>query len=202
MSENDTILLDFIRHGEPVGGRRYRGNGIDDPLSEVGWQQLRDTTAKLHGWQHIVSSPMKRCREFAHWLSDQRGLPMEIQENLREVGFGDWEGIDRDLLRKTRNSEYRAFYQDPVHNRPKGAEPLDAFSARIGTVFDRLLTTHAGKHLLIVAHAGVIRAALGHVCQIPAVNWYRTTVDNAGLTRFTKDKHGLRLVAHNWRPSL
>ena len=31
-------LVDFIRHGEPEGGRRYRGNAVDDVLSEKGWQ--------------------------------------------------------------------------------------------------------------------------------------------------------------------
>jgi len=31
-----------MRHGEPVGGRAYRGHSIDDPLSEKGWQQMWD----------------------------------------------------------------------------------------------------------------------------------------------------------------
>jgi len=202
MPTDDTTLLDFIRHGEPVGGRRYRGNGVDDPLSETGWQQLRETTAVLHGWQRIISSPMRRCIEFARWLSEQRGLPLDIEEDLREVGFGAWEGLGRDQLRKERNQEYQDFYRDPVNRRPAGAEALDSFANRVGTVFESLLDTHAGQHLLVVAHAGVIRAALGHVIQGPAINWYRTTVDNAGLTRFSKDRHGLRLVTHNWRPSL
>ena len=202
MPDDHTTLLDFIRHGEPVGGRRYRGSGIDDPLSELGWQQLRDTTAKLGGWQRIISSPMHRCIEFARWLSEQRGLPLEIQQDLREVGFGDWEGVDRDALKEERSVEYRAFYQNPVDNRPKGAESLDAFGTRVTTVFDHLLKTYPGQHLLIVAHAGVIRAALGHVIRIPAVNWYSTAVDNAAVTRFSQDTNGLRLITHNWRPSL
>jgi len=31
-----TTTIDLLRHGEPVGGKRYRGQ-IDDPLSEKGW---------------------------------------------------------------------------------------------------------------------------------------------------------------------
>jgi broad specificity phosphatase PhoE len=201
-SQDDTTLLDFIRHGEPVGGSRYRGNGIDDPLSDRGWQQLRDTTSVFKGWQRIISSPMRRCKEFAQWLANQRGLPVEIHDDLREVGFGIWEGATRAEIQQEHPLEYDAFYQDPVNRRPPGAEPLGAFSARISAVFDDLLETHSGQHMLIVAHAGVIRAALGHVTRAPEIQWYRTAVDNAGLTRFTKDKHGLRLVAHNWRPSL
>ena len=37
---------------------------------------------------------------------------------------------------------------------------------------------------------------------LPAAEWYHTVVDNGGLSRFKLDKHGLRLVTHNWRPSL
>jgi broad specificity phosphatase PhoE len=110
--------------------------------------------------------------------------------------------MTRARLRQERSDEYHAFYRDPVGRRPPGAEPLDTFSARVSVVFDQLLATYRGQHLLIVAHAGVIRAALGHVTRVPEINWYRTAVDNAGLTRFANDKHGLRLVAHNWRPSL
>ena len=202
MPQDNATVLDFLRHGVPVGGSRYRGSGIDDPLSDHGWQQARETTAAVGGWQRIITSPLRRCAEFADWLAEQRGLPLETQKDLREVGFGDWEGITRAQLRQERPAEYRAFYQDPVGRRPPGAEPLDAFSARVGAVVERLLETYQGQHLLIVAHAGVIRAALGHVMQVPAINWYRTAVDNAAITRISKGKHGLRLIAHNWRPSL
>ena len=202
MPQDIPTLFDFLRHGEPVGGSRYRGSGIDDPLSDLGWQQVRNTTSAVTGWQRIITSPLRRCTEFAHWLAEQHGLPLETQDDLREVGFGEWEGITRVQLRQDRRAEYDAFYQDPVGRRPPGAEPLDAFSARVSAVIEHLLETYPGEDLLIVAHAGVIRAALGYVTQAPAVNWYRTAVDNAAITRIAKDKHGLRLIAHNWRPNL
>ena len=44
-------LIDMIRHGEPVGGRRYRGQ-IDDPLSEKGWRQMWAAVAAwVKNWQ-------------------------------------------------------------------------------------------------------------------------------------------------------
>ena len=33
-------IIDLLRHGEPLGGSRYRGNRIDDPLTEKGWRQM------------------------------------------------------------------------------------------------------------------------------------------------------------------
>lgn len=197
-----TTLLDFLRHGEPVGGPRFRGNGVDDPLSEKGWHQMRTTTGALGGWQQIVSSPMRRCVEFARALAGEQGLPIAVRDDLREVGFGSWEGADRETLRRERSAEYDAFYQDPVNNRPPGAEPLVAFGARVATVFDGLLGDFPGLHLLVVTHAGVIRATLGHVMQAPPANWYRSEVDNAALTRFVHDLRGARIVTHNWRPNL
>ncbi len=200
--QQNVTVLDYLRHGEPVGGSRFRGNGVDDPLSVEGWEQMRQTAAAVGGWQGIVSSPLRRCSEFAHWLAGETGLPLEIRDDLREVGFGAWEGVARDELRQQRRAEYDAFYRDPVSNRPRGAESLEAFGARVSAVFEQLLESHRGQHLLVVAHAGVIRATLGHVIRAPAINWYRTVVDNAAITRFTQDKRGTRLVTHNWRPKL
>ncbi len=192
--------LDYLRHGLPEGGSRYRGHRIDDPLSETGWAQMRATVAGLDGWDRIVSSPLRRCADFAHWLGRTRGLPVGIEPGLREVGFGDWEGLTRETLLAERPQAYHAFYADPVNQRPAGAEPLEAFGARVAAVFERLAAEHPGEHLLVVAHAGVIRATLGHVMQAPPAAWYRAAVDNAALSRFAHDGRQARLLAHNWRP--
>lgn len=196
------MRLDYLRHGEPVGGSRFRGNGVDDPLSPKGWQQMRDTAAAVGGWQHVISSPLKRCREFAEWLGREHDLPVEVIEDLREVGFGSWEGTDREELKQRRRAEFEAFYADPVNCRPAGAEPLDRFGARVAAVFDDLVARYTGETLLVVCHAGVIRGTLGHVTQVPAMNWYRTEVNNAAITRFVYDHLGARLVTHNWLPRL
>jgi broad specificity phosphatase PhoE len=127
---------------------------------------------------------------------------MTVEQDLREVGFGSWEGSLRRELKKQRRAEYEAFYRDPVNNRPHGAEPLEAFGTRVAAVFDRLVESYPGQHLLVVCHAGVIRGTFGHVTRAPAISWYRTKVDNAAITRFTHDRLGARLVAHNWRPTL
>ena len=44
--ETTETIIDLIRHGEPEGGRAFRGHSIDDPLSEKGWQQMWDVLAK------------------------------------------------------------------------------------------------------------------------------------------------------------
>lgn len=189
-------VLDFLRHGEPVGGRAYRGHGIDDPLSDTGWQQMWDAVGQQGPWQRIVSSPLLRCREFAQQLAGREGIPWEVDERLKEVGFGAWEGQTPDEIQASRPEEYAAFYQDPVNNRPAGAEPLAAFFARVAASFAELEQRYAGQHLLVVAHAGVIRAALAHALQTSAAAAYATKVANAGLTRFRCQDGHCSLVFH------
>jgi len=56
--------IDFMRYGTPVGGRCFRGDGVDDPLSDTGWQQMWDAVDGNVPWTHIVTSPMQRCHAF------------------------------------------------------------------------------------------------------------------------------------------
>lgn len=161
---------------------------------------MRATAAAITDWERIVSSPMRRCVTFAEWLADERGLPFAVEQDLREVGFGAWEGTDRSELMIRRREEFDAFYRDPVNNRPAGAEPLVDFGRRVSTAFVGLLERFSGERMLVVAHAGVIRAAVGYIMQIEPAYWYRTDVANAALTRFEHDDQTIRLVAHNWRP--
>ena len=74
--------IDLLRHGEPVGGRRYRGQ-IDDPLSDTGWQQMRAALADRRDWDIIYTSPLRRCAEFAGELAARHGLPLASDPRLQ-----------------------------------------------------------------------------------------------------------------------
>ncbi|MDQ7016316.1 MAG: alpha-ribazole phosphatase family protein [Gammaproteobacteria bacterium] len=196
------MLIDFLRHGEPEGGRRYRGHGCDDPLTEKGWMQMRQAVAGQKPWSRIVSSPLIRCKAFAESFAQQEGLPWEVREDLKEVGFGCWEGRDRAELMADPEAGFDAFYADPVNCRPQGAEDLADFVVRVGAVMDDLQEEYQDEHLLVVAHAGVIRAAIAHVIGLSAKGMYQVKVGNAEFTRFEllKNKpnllifHGLKVL--------
>jgi broad specificity phosphatase PhoE len=194
-------LVDFLRHGEPVGGRRYRGDGADDPLSEKGWQQMWAAVADGAPWTQIVSSPMQRCHAFARSLHEKLGIPLSVDERFREVGLGSWVGQSPEEIISRNETEYRAFYADPQRNRPSGAESLEDFGARVSSALRDVMAAHSEGHILVVAHAGVIRAALGYVLQAAPVAWYRTRIDNAAFTRIHSGAYGLKLEFHN-RPQL
>ncbi len=178
------MRLDLLRHGAVDGGRKYRGHGVDDPLSPSGWRQLEQATARDPGWSAIASSPLTRCARFAHTLAERLQCPLQLEPDLREVGFGQWEGMSRERLEREQPQALQAFLADPVRHRPPGAEPLDQLIQRVGRVLDRL-AANPGERWLVLAHAGVIRAALAHTVALPPASLYRVEIRQARFTSLT-----------------
>jgi len=174
--------IDLLRHGEPVGGRKYRGQ-TDDPLSEKGWQQMRAAVGEHKPWQHIVSSPLSRCLAFATELAQRHDLSLSIEPRFMEVQFGAWEGKSAAELNAENPGVIERFKRDPLNQRPEGAEPLEEFLSRVRAAWNDLLVQQAGKHILIVGHAGVIRMVIAHALNLPLASTYRIDVPSAGLTR-------------------
>jgi len=182
-----TTTIDMIRHGEPVGGRKYRGQ-IDDPLSDKGWQQMRDAVADHCPWDSIISSPLLRCADFANELAERHKLAVSFAPEFMEIGFGSWEGKTANEIQQQMPGALEAFWRDPVNNRPDGAEPLVDFRKRIESAWVELLSQHTDQHILIVCHAGVIRMSLQYMLGMPIENVFRIKVSNAGLTRILVDQ--------------
>ena len=187
--------LDLMRHGEPVGGRKYRGQ-VDDPLSEKGWAQMHAAVGETLPWTRIVSSPLVRCRAFAETLSESHGLPLALDDRLKEVGFGDWEGRTAAEIEADAPGTLARFKVDPVNARPAGAEPLAEFHARVSAALDDIVERHEGQHVLLVGHAGVMRMALAWALRIPLEHAYRIEVATASITRLRFDDGRASLIFH------
>jgi probable phosphoglycerate mutase len=181
--KNPELIVDVIRHGEPVGGAKYRGHGIDDPLSEKGWRQMRDALSGGEAWQRVMTSPLRRCREFAEEVSTAHAIPLSVIDDFREVGFGSWEGKTKAELIVLDAEAFEAFYRDPVNQRPPGAEPLDVFLRRVQSAWQRLIAEEPSQHVLVVAHAGVMRSILAGLFNLDPAEMYRISVKNAGVMR-------------------
>lgn len=153
-----TTHIDIIRHGEPEGGRRYRGSSVDDPLSQTGWQQMWNAMPSNPPWQHIISSPLSRCLKFSEALAESHNITFSVQQNLKEIGFGCWEGRTPQDIKSKEGKALENFLTDPVNNRPDGAEPLNDFADRVWCAYESIAEQYQGQQVLIVAHAGVIRA--------------------------------------------
>lgn len=195
-------LIDLIRHGEPVGGRKYRGQ-TDDPLSDRGWAQMRAAVADHRPWSAVVTSPLCRCRAFAEEVARARELPLQVEPRFKEIGFGAWEGRTADALNEAEPGIVDRFLRDPETHTPPGAEPVGAFRDRVIAAWDELVEAHHGAHVLVVGHAGTIRMVLRHVLGMPLSHTFRIQVENAGLTRIQVTGAGRnafpRLLFHGGR---
>ncbi len=202
MPDTVTTLVDLMRHGEPVGGRKYRGQ-IDDPLSDTGWAQMRDAVPRPCPWNAVVSSSLRRCSEFAQELSEQQGLPLALDARLMELGFGSWEGKTADELKSNDPGILMRFWSDPTRYRPDGAETLRDFRDRIDAAWRDILARHRGGHVLVVGHAGMIRMLLTLVLDMPMDRLFRWQVPGAHFTRFQiEESDGIalpRLLFHAGR---
>ncbi len=176
-------VIDLIRHGQPQGGHLYRGHKINDPLSEEGWQQMWQAVGDYNQWQQIISSPLLRCTEFATQLSQKNNIPLQIEDDFKEIGFGSWEGLSREQVKKNNLFEYNNFYADPVNNRPANSENLNTFIQRVIASYLRLVEQFKNKNILIIAHAGVIRAILAHIIKTPPQGIYNFKINNAVIAR-------------------
>jgi alpha-ribazole phosphatase len=184
-----TTLVDFMRHGESVGGARYRGQ-TDDPLSHSGWQEMRQALGRDRPWDVIISSPLSRCLAFATELSQESKIPLETDDRLKEIGFGEWQGKTSEEITRFDPGVVQRFYRDPTTYRPDGAEGLAEFRTRVTQALRDILDRHAGQHLLVICHAGIIRMALAQILEIPLSNLFRIKVANASVTRVEYAEQG------------
>ena len=191
--------IDLIRHGEPVGGNRYRGR-TDDPLSELGWQQMRSAVGDYQQWDRIICSPLKRCSEFAHELAERLECPIHVEERIQELSFGQWEGMTAAQIDERWPGSVKRFWQAPWQNPPIGGEAQQEFQERIAAAWQSMLQQYEGERLLVVCHGGVIRELLRQVLHFPQEQLFRWQVPYACVSRLCvyHDEPGMfpNLISH------
>ena len=189
-----------MRHGEPVGGRMYRGHR-DDPLSDKGWQQMQQAVSEFQDWDVIITSPLQRCADFAEHIAQQQDKPLELEDRFKEIHWGVWEGLTPQAICKDDPETLHRFRGDPITLKPQGAEDVREFRQRVMEAWQDMLSRHQYQHILLVAHAGVIRAIISMILDAPAQRMFNIAVANAAITRVrvdhASDQDHPHLVFHN-----
>jgi alpha-ribazole phosphatase len=174
--------IDLLRHGACEGGEIFRGS-TDVPLTETGWQQMREALVDEGGWQRVFTSPLQRCRLFSEQLAQTRALPLAVIEDLRELHFGDWEGRRITDIEREESATLQSFWRDPMQITPPNGESMADCRARVLAAAEHIINHCVGEHVLIVAHGAVIRLLLGEWLQMSMTAFSNIAVPYAGFSR-------------------
>lgn len=171
------ILIDLLRHGETQTPGRLLGRS-DPALSEAGWRQVERQTAN-RTWDLIVASPRQRTRAAAERLAADRHLAVRVDEGWAELDFGDWDGRLLAELRADPSTAAAldAFYAVADAEGPPGGESWAALKTRVQPAVQRLAADAAAKRVLVITHAGPMRAALAIACGLPFANLWAFKID-------------------------
>ena len=174
--------IDVLRHGACQGGEIFRGS-TNVELAEEGWQQMDRSIEGLH-WDHIVTSPLLRCRLFAEKLSQQRDIPVVVDERWREFSFGVWEGRLREQVWEENGDDVVRFFTDPATFTPEGGDTYKSVAKRVTEAWDDLLENYQGKKVLLIAHGGIIRTLYAELKSLPSDAFNSIEVPYACLSRW------------------
>ena len=157
-----TTVTHLLRHGqtEHTPERRFSGRN-DLPLSRTGRAEAEaagERAAQL-GIDVVVASPLRRTRETAELVAGRLGLPVEFDDDLVELDFGDLEGLTFDEARARHPLAVRRFMADVTVSAPGGESVADV-AARVERARQRVLTRHAGRTVLVVSHVTPIKLVL------------------------------------------
>jgi len=157
-------LLYLVRHAETEWNvaRRLQGRR-DSPLTPLGERQAA-AMAELLGelvereppaaWR-LVSSPLGRTQRTAAAISARLGLPVDLDERLAEIAFGDWEGQLRDEVAPLHREHFAT--SDWA---PPGGETFDDVLARAGAWLDEQPAEPA-RRVIAVTHGVTSRVLRG-----------------------------------------
>ncbi|MFF4378846.1 bifunctional RNase H/acid phosphatase [Kitasatospora sp. NPDC001547] len=177
----------LLRHGETplTPEKRFSGSGGTDPeLSDKGrWQAERaaEALAARGSVQAVVASPMRRTRQTAETVAARLGLEVRYEDGLREVDFGDWEGLTFAEVRERYPDDLTAWLGSAKARPTGGGESFTALTHRVGVARDKILARYAGKTVLVVSHVSPIKTLVRLALGAPPDSMYRMELAAASV---------------------
>ena len=176
----------FLRHGETEWNRTHRIQGSTE------WTDHTDEGVRLaevtrdgmiaNGlrFDRIFSSPYRRAMHTAQILGAGFGMEPVVDDRLREISFGPYEGTRYGKgLFEDENIRY-CFVDPPRYVARDGAEPFDSVLARIREFVEETLAPLAEtcSRVLVVAHGGVLRTVLRLTGSLSLADFWKGSQSN------------------------
>lgn len=174
----------IVRHGQTNWNilGKTQGHGNSD-LTEQGIVQARELAEDITKYpiDYIYSSDLGRAIQTAKILGEKLNLEVQKTEGLREMGFGVWEGLLIDEIKKDYSDIYDIWRNDPhLVNIPKG-ETLQVIKERVDNFIEEINKKHENKHIIFVTHSITLRVMLLSFLGSGMENIYRIKQDNTAL---------------------
>lgn len=163
------ILL--ARHGETDWNFQMRFQGREDvPLNEQGRRQaslLADCLSHGEGGiDKIYSSVLSRALDTAKIIGARFGREPLVAEDFIEIDFGNWEGRTYNEMSEAEKEALSRWMMDPTSSDIPGGETFAHFQERVCRSYEKIIQKHTEENILIVTHAGAIKAVVARVLEL------------------------------------
>ena len=133
----------------------------------------------------VISSPLKRCAQLAKQFSND----ILFDNRLKELDFGDWEMKSWDAIPK---QEIDPWMEDFVNIAVPNGESYTQLALRVNTFFEEIAHSQNNKNLIIITHAGVIRAFLSKLLNIPLKDSFNIKIGYGDIFHLKRENENLK----------
>ncbi len=197
----------LVRHGETVWNKelKYQGH-TDTALSDEGLRQAHLVAARLarENIAAVYASDLSRAVITAETIAARHGLPVTSLAALREIQFGDWEGLTYEGISANWPEEYSQLYTRTDEVRIPGGETFRELKERAAGAVAGLVARHPGETVAVVSHGGTIRAVICAALDIHLNHVWDIRQDNTAVNilEYHKQRTILTLLndTHHLRP--
>ena len=180
--------VSLIRHGETEWNTTGRWQGIlPVPLNDIGREQARKLAAALRqdAIQMIYTSTLSRAAETAQIVADTLGIPVSVDERLRELDIGVFQGLTVEEILQRHAQEYADFMSQPIaYVLPQG-ESREQMGQRMMAAWNDFISQTDKQHIAIVSHGGAIKMLLSVLWPGQAEAFHTYDIPNTSITRLT-----------------
>ena len=182
-----TVVL--VRHGVTAHTVEKRFSGglasANPGLSDEGRAQIRAVADWLgpiaDRIDAVVASPVRRTLESAEIIATALGREVELEPGFAEMEFGAWDGLTFAEVAERHPDELTAWLGS-VDHAPAGGESFRAVQERVLAGLRRLLTTHAGRTVVVVSHVTPIKTLVAEAVDAPLESVFRMELSPASVT--------------------
>ncbi len=179
-----TRLL-LVRHGltEYNVTRRFAGSS-DVELSPLGCQQVTNLRQRLADQpvDCAYCSDLRRARATAELLLEGRRVPLTPSPDLREVDYGECEGLTFSEIKERFPAVAQGVYAPEQGLEFPGGESFAEMVERVTRFKDRLAQHGPNENILVVSHSGPLRSLICALLGISQGCWRQLRIDNASLS--------------------